>query len=334
MKYTDDGYVDFASFAPVLTKAINKGIVIPNDLCGDLYQGYWVYDNGVSYFLKIPNYYALSKADIQKRLFTEILLEELATIAGLNVIETKVALINKERHELGMISQSYLRDGYDVVSGSDIVLEYLDFLEKKIDPFTKKKMLYLYFKKNNTEDVLENDSLLSYNSLEFIWASLLYHFRNSKNKLGTVELIMQKLTKRYIFQFLMMQQDFHLKNWEIQENYTSSFLSPLYDLDHGFHNLFDTKYNNSMKSYMDNTDTVYLDFSRFYDSSSSEIKEEVHKQLSILTPEALINCINIIESKYNYTFPDDLKNGFINKYLKHYQKLLDICQDNKKSISR
>ncbi len=325
MDYTSEGYVDFEAFAPDLKKAEQQKKIVKNELCGEYYQGYWVFDNGMEYFLKVPNYYALDDEKIKKRIYTEILLEELAMNAGLNVIETKVALLDKKNHLLGMMSQSYLRDGYRICPGSEIVYDYLDFLENSKDPFTKKSPLKLYFQKNRVEDVLA-DNKNNYNSLEFVWASLLYHFRNSKNKLALVEAIMQKLTKRYIFQFLMMQQDYHLKNWEILETDNLAFLSPMYDLDMGFHDRFNSKRNNSMRSYMNPVDSVYEDFKRFYESSSTEIKEEVNKQLSLLTPEVILNCMMIIESKYRYTFPRDFKDTFLQKYTLHYDKLKELTK--------
>lgn len=328
MDYTSEGYINFEGFVPDLKQAKNSHKINQNQLCGEYYQGYWVHDNGIEYFLKVPNYYALSDEQIKKRIYTEILLEELAMNVGLNVIETKVALINKKDHLLGMISQSYLRKGYEVTTGADIIEEYLDFLEKSKDPFTKKNLLYLYFQNKSKDDVLEGfKSKGNYNSLEFIWASLLYHFRNSKNKLAHVESIMQKLTKRYIFQFLMMQQDFHLKNWEILENNTSAFLSPMYDLDMGFHDKFNSKRNNSMRSYMDEVSSIYDDFKRFYDSSSLEIQDEVKKQISLLPPEVILNCMQIIENKYLYTFPSELKEEFLKKYTEHYNRMKELTRD-------
>lgn len=328
MNYTEEGYIDLSWIGKDFRKAMQKGMLVPNDLCGPSYHGYWIYEGDSTYFLKIPNSYSLTKEETLKRIYTELLAEELATIVGLNVIETKVATLNKKRPSLAMISRSYLRDGYETISGADIAMEYLTFLEKSQDPLTKQNLLFEYFEERTVDDLLHHSfKKYEYNSLEFIWASLLYHFRYSKNKLSQVSSIMQKLTKRYIFSFIMMQQDYHLKNWEIQENESSAFLSPMYDLDLGLKEKFDSKKNNSMRSYMDSFSSVYEDFERFYTSSSDEVKKEVEKQMSLLNPEAIFQSMKIIEDKYPYVFPDELKEMFLKIQGAHFEELKSITKN-------
>ena len=72
----------------------------------------------------------------------------LAIIVGINVIESKIATLNAKKPSLAIISRSYLRNGYHVISGKDIVMEYLSFLEKSTDPFTKKIFCNFILTKN------------------------------------------------------------------------------------------------------------------------------------------------------------------------------------------
>lgn len=50
----DNGIVSLKSIVPNWQKAIKNNTVIPNDLCGSYYTGYWLNDiEGENYFLKI-----------------------------------------------------------------------------------------------------------------------------------------------------------------------------------------------------------------------------------------------------------------------------------------
>ena len=108
MYYTEDGFVDLSSIGKNLRKAREKGILVPNDLCGFFYNGYWLNGEDDTFFLKIPNPFALSKEAANKRIFTELLVEELAIIVGINVIESKIATLNAKKPSLAIISRSYL----------------------------------------------------------------------------------------------------------------------------------------------------------------------------------------------------------------------------------
>ena len=188
--------------------------------------------------------------------------------------------------------------------------------------------MQLYFDEKSLDELFSNyHNKFDYNSLEFTWASLLYHFRNSKEKPAIVSSIMQKLTKRYVFEFILMQTDYHLKNWEIQENSSSAFLSPMYDLDMGISEQFDSEKNNSMRSFMEDFSSVYDDFQRFYNNSTVEVKQEVQKQLSLLNPSAIMKSMEIIENNYKYTFPENYKEKFLNIYTAHYEKLKEITKN-------
>ena len=65
----DNGIVSLKSIVPNWQKAIKNNTVIPNDLCGCYYTGYWLNDiEGENYFLKISK-----KTGISKEIFIQII---------------------------------------------------------------------------------------------------------------------------------------------------------------------------------------------------------------------------------------------------------------------
>ena len=306
MDYTKDGFINLESIYRNRSKYLNK-IIIPNDLCGPHYNGYWLKMDNQTYFLKIPNT-LYDSTKIKREMFCELLGEELARLIGIQTIESNLAMLNSQSAFYGILSKSYLKSDEDIYSGRQIVEDYLTYLEKVKDPLTNKNSFYEYFGYQNQDimfdKISEGKLKYYYNSLEFIWASLEYHFKERKNKKEIVEGIMQKLTKRYIFQFILMQKDYHLANWEIAESDNGAYLVPQYDMDMSFSTTFTNESrNNSMRSEMPKVNDIYEDIRRFYNTSSSEFQNEFNRQINLLTEDVIASCIAKIAKKYNLDIP-------------------------------
>ena len=309
MKKTQEGYVDLSANIPNWNKARQKAKVIPSTRCGPYYQGWWIKNlDEEDWFLKV-----FYQKGIPYRFYVELLLEQLAQIVGIRSIDSKIVEVNKSQKIYGLISKDFRKKSCDIVSGKEIVLDFLENLEKR-----NKLEEYLGIK--NLEDL--NTATSEFNSLDCIWDSLQYRYYKIQNGNEIVMNIMTELAKRYTFLFLMMQSDFHLGNWEIIETQNNAYLTPMYDMDMSFRSSFlNSSQNNSMKSFLSKSTDVYEDFSRFYYSLPEKDQLLIENEIAVLTPEIISTTINLMPQLYCIEMPQEMKNKILERYSKHYQKM-------------
>lgn len=324
----DNGIVSLKSIVQNWQKAIKNNTVIPNDLCGSYYTGYWLNDiEGENYFLKISK-----KTGISKEIFIQIIGEELARMVGIETVHSKIVDVGSNTY--GLMSSNYIKYDDNILSGKEIVIDYLqhlysnDLLHLWLDtPLTMEEKED--FHDGYLEGMMEafNCRHVNCNSLNFIWDALSFQFRNKENGQIITERIVKDLTKRYLFSFMIMNKDFHLKNWEIIDIYGNYTLSPLYDIDLSFdRNFTNLDKNNSMKSYENNIENIYEDFEQYFSSSSDDFKKEFYRQQNILTPE---NVQEAMERIINIYQNDNLKKyaeQILKVYIPHYEQMCSLAK--------
>ena len=317
MKKTKKGFIDLNANIPNWNKKRQKGEIIPSEGCGPYYQGWWIKNlDEEDWFLKVFN-----QKGIPYRFYVELLLEYLAQMVGIRTVESKIVEVNKQLKTYGLISKDYRKKDCIIISGKEIVLNFLKHLEKS-------NLLedYLGIKKVNE---LENANS-EYNSLDCIWDALNYRYANFSNGKEIVANNMNEPAKRYTFLFLMMQSDFHLGNWEMIEQEKTAFLVPMYDMDMSFRTSFnDYAKNNSMKSYLTSTQDVYQDFSSFYFSLPEKDQIIIQNEILVLTPETIATAIDLMPKIYSIEMPNSMKETILQRYNEHYQKIIDITQNKR-----
>ncbi len=325
----NNGIVNLKSIVPNWRKAIKNHTVVPNDLCGCYYSGYWLNDiEGENYFLKISK-----KNGISKEIFVQIIGEELARMVGIETVHSKI--VDAGSNTYGLMSTNYIKYDDNILSGKEIVINYLQYLYSN-------NLLCLWLDTPLTPEEQEDfhDQYLegmmaaferrhvNCNSLNFIWDALSFQFKDKENGQIITERIVKDLTKRYLFSFMIMNKDFHLKNWEIIDIYGNYTLSPLYDVDLSFDYFFtDLDKNNSMKSYENSIESIYDDFTRYFSSSAENFKKEFYRQQNILTPE---NIKEAMERIINIYQKEDLKKyaeQILRVYAPHYEQMSRLVKD-------
>ena len=313
----DHGCLILTDIIPDWRKALKSGVLVANDLCGPYYQGYWLHHpDDKTYF-----FFFFRKKGLQDQLLVQILLEELAKAASISTVNSEIVNVNNQ-DLYGLLSLDYQTLDYEAISGADVVMEYLEYLEqnKKLEEVIGVKTI---------EELNADDSYKTFtiNSLSFIWEALEFFYRNHPQKSFVIFKIMEELSKRYVFSFILMQYDYHLKNWEILDNGNYAFIAPLYDMDLALNNMFHTlEKNNSLRSYEGPINSIYDDFERFLASSSTSFQWEVSRQIGLFTPEFLSQTIQNIEITHQHKFQEEFKTKLLNMYAKHYQKLVEIQQ--------
>lgn len=278
--------------------------------------------DGKDYFLKIGKDNQLSY-----QMVAELVAEELAALVNLRITNSNIAIINlsetkKPRYKYCLISDDYRKDNYDVFSGRDIIHEYLSYLEES-------NLLYEVLNVSSIDELRENeDKLASLNNLSFVWDSYLYHYRNYPNCNDIVESKMMEQVQRYIFRFLVMDNDYHLSNSEELDNIYehTSQMAPMYDLDEAFSNKF-SKCNNSLKSETYDVADPYEDFEHFLsisDKSFVELASNMHK---VLTFDALREAFYDVEVGKHIVIPEEYKSEIFKVYKDHYYKVAEILKE-------
>ena len=323
---SENGIILLDSLIPDWKKAVKNKQVVPNTLCGPHYKGYWL--NNIeekNYFLKISLHDGLDN-----QLFMQIFMEELARTVSINTVNSEIVRFNAKSKVYGIISNNYQMEGYNIVSGVEVIWEYLEYLESN---GKLKETLGIYsLDEVNKSSFSDNISL---NSLSFIWEALEYYYQKNPNKYLFVYKIVEELAKRYIYSFITMQYDFHLGNWELLDNQKHAFLVPMYDMELGFQKkFFDISKNNSMRAYEGPIQNIYDSFKQFFTSSSSSFQLETIRQLSVLTPETLLNILTNLENKYKTNKKIAIYKNINTFYKEHYQALLDITKSVKKEEGR
>lgn len=324
-----NGIVTLKSIVPDWRKAIKNNTVIPNDLCGGFYDGYWLNDiEGENYFFKISK-----KKGFSKELFNQILGEELARMVGIETVHSKV--VDVGNHFYGLLSFNYIKYNDEVFSGKSIVLQYLhhlykdNLLELWLDSCLTKEEKAA-FENENLDEMMQvlNAHNLNCNSLNFIWDALYYHFKDFSQGNLITEKIIKNLTQRYIFSFFIMNKDFHLKNWEVLDIHQNYRLSPLYDIDLSFDKSFsDLNKNNSLQSYETDIASIYEDFERYFYSSAESFRVEVYHQKEVLKPENVQAALDNILSIYQDPKLNSYADAIMTNYVSHYEQINAITKE-------
>ncbi len=273
------------------------------------YSGtYFVTLNDESYFIKVA-----SEKNIFYKMYAELVAERLAPLVNLDSIKSDIALINYgtdkiKDYRYALISKDYRKDGYDVYSNQEMNIYYMDELEKK----------GLY-------DKYYGDNSINQDSLDVIWDSYYYHYKDFKNRDAIVENKVKEQVRRFIFRFYIMDRDFHLGNGETLdcENLSLTEDSPMFDMDQAFNPLYYYR-NNSMRGA--GLDDPYDDFDSFLDISDDSVYSYASSMHNILTPEVLENTIKSMEHSDNIKVPNKYKNEMVSLYSKHYDKIGDILK--------
>lgn len=313
-----------SQFRPLLT----YGILVPNDKIGVKYLGYWLkLVNGSNWHIKITK-----EEGIPDNFYREIINERIARAMGLNPIQSRICKYTKDSKIYCLMSEDYRKDDYHVITGKEIVLDYLYHLEETG-----------YFKNNYGVDTFEElgDSY-NVNSLPIIYQALNFYFSNRcgvpvdnfspKKSNSIADTIYFELKNRYVYSYLTMQRDFHLDNFEILVNDHGAYLSPMYDLELSLSDEFyNTSVNTSLKASIDGSLSIDEDFQTFI-NASLENRKLVERMHYIVNPKDVMKFMEKMNSK-DITIPNNIKKEVLESFGRHYVKvdeMLNRTMDLKK----
>lgn len=179
-------------------------------------EQYWVYIDGEEYYFKPTVFGSRNYA------YNELLGYHAAKFLGLGACFCDLAILNGEK---GIISKSLRNDKVKLVSGSEILGDYLalNFDMVKDMGFDKELADSVY------EYGLSGDkkyfSAMYVNNLEIIWHALEYRYKDKIN----INEVMHQFILMYIFTIIFGDADKNPNNWFIMEDGDDISLSYLFD---------------------------------------------------------------------------------------------------------
>lgn len=259
--------------------------------------------NGTKYYYK---------SDPNSNPYSELLINCLANDYGIPSVLYDLATVKDTK---GVISKDFTKPNTNIISGKDIIVEYIKYLNKK----------------NNIDDI--EDILEHINNLEDIWNALDYHYRDLPNKLEIVSNLMNQIVDLFIFDILTYQSDRHFNNWSIIEEDDNISLAPIYDNE--LTALVDSEYSRLMPaSYVLAVDSFSLDdinkeLEKFIDVSEFNYKELIKDKMWIISNDNLKKAFSDIEKKIGYPIPKKIKENSLNLFREHRNNLEEVLNIKK-----
>ena len=179
-------------------------------------DGFITSTNEKKYYFKIKD---------NNRLFKELLAQEVAELLGIPHI-TYYPYSTKKCS--GVISESFIKDGFSYMSG-------IELLEDYIAKTNRKNREYLY--DCTTGGCI---SYKSYQDLYIIWQAVEQKFKHYPNYDYLIISFMDKLIKMVLFDLLIVNWDRYSRNWFIEYNNSEFRLVDALDHDFSFDSNFDS----------------------------------------------------------------------------------------------
>jgi hypothetical protein len=308
-----NGYIDLSSEIRK-TKINKRKNLVQTTRCST--DAYWIKNlNDKNYLFKV-----ILENNQQYR---SLIIEKMAAVVDIPVPHTELAILGYYKGEL---IEDYRKEGFSYISGTQILYEF--FLAMKDTEYIKSIIPeYLLKEKLNEEELEELFNRL--NNLETIWNALDFHYRKYPNKNTIVENMMSELAKRFAFDFITMQRDRHSSNWEVEENESTSTLTPHFDSNRSFYYpFFHLKFRINNEYHVN---YLYEELEYFLTYSDSFFCDYFYKLYELFTPEYLKKLIDQIEEELAFKFPKETLLELTGPYMKHYNKLTEIVERRKKN---
>ena len=271
------------------------------------YDHYWLLINGEKYYFKTSAY-----------IYEEVIASECARFLGIDAVVYDLA---EFKYLEGVISKSYRKEGYDYVSGDEILLEYLEdndnIIKLKEMGYDQEKLIQL------TRRYKIADSI---NTLEILWQVLEYRYpRNTED----IKRIMDNFVLIFILNILLSQTDGMPQNWEIEESIDGISLVPFFDGELMFKKLdvqIDSNCSLSV-NFNDKNRSNYDILREFLKVSSQEFINLFIEKFNLLTIENFLSIIEQIERRIGTKIPTIDRQEIIDNFIENRERIAIILEE-------
>lgn len=254
--------------------------------------------------------------------YIELVMEELARDFGIPSAHYDLATYNNKK---GVITKYFKKKNCKYLFGEDLLTEYVeDALKISEDDFS----------------TWEN-AILSHNSLEGIWRSLDYHYRNFKNHESIVWHLMSRLLDIFIFDILTHQKDRHSFNWGVVESDGKIDIQPLYDNEFAFDNIKELPplVSESLKEeepfyFSDDDHSFEESLLQFLEASGGRYIEKFQEQLPLIKEENILSVISRVEKRIHSKIPEYVKNHILDCFSDIFVETTETIQKYQEGLRK
>ena len=183
-------------------------------------EQYWVYIDDEEYYFK-PTVFDMGNEFVNFA-YKELVGYQAAKFLGIDACYTDLAVINGNK---GIISKSLRKEGINLVSGNEILGDYIADNFDIVKDMGMGSELASQTEKYGLGDTTRYFSAMYINNLEMIWQALEYRYKDKIN----IKSIMHQFVLMYMFTIILGDADKHPGNWFILENGENIKLAPLFD---------------------------------------------------------------------------------------------------------
>lgn len=277
-----------------------------------LYDKFWFSYNGDSVLYKDTPYHSCAP-------YAELIAEELAKSVNIPTAHYDLATF---RGRKGVISYQFYYPQINIVSGEDILSEYLG-------KYATEEGFCL-----NGIDTLEySDAMEEVNCLEHIWLALEERYKDREDRDILIPTLMTSIVDILIFDTITLQSDRHACNWCIIEDGDEIRVAPIYDNcklgNLSVNNLLEnSSKENVARLTADNNPTKGSSIEvikRFIELSSSIYHDRIINQLDTIET-SITGAIENVESRVSSKMPIGAKEEYISDVLNNINNIRGLIQ--------
>lgn len=183
-------------------------------------EQYWVYIDDEEYYFK-PTVFDLGNECVNFA-YKELVGYQAAKFLGIDACYCDLAILNGEK---GIISKSLRKNGVNLVSGNEILGDYIACNFDIVKDMGMGSELASQTEKYGLGDTTRYFSAMYINNLEMIWQALEYRYEDKIN----ISSVMYQFVLMYMFTIIFGDADKHPGNWFIVEGKDEVKLAALFD---------------------------------------------------------------------------------------------------------
>lgn len=296
MKRTN-GYIDLDSYYEDLDKKKLDTLIKPSDYSD---EHFWLTIDEEDYYFKATNFP-----------YNELVCYEIAKLLGMDALEYDLA---KFKNFYGVISKNYKKPGYKYIPGYDILKKYYDHNKEIVEKMGLSKI--------NWQEDYESPCYIHMNNLETIWTALEYSY-----PCFDISPSFLKIVNQFIFIILTAQEDKGSQNWEAEESENSIDIVNIFDnesayLGYDCEVAMSTNFDDACHKLMDVLKT-------FLNLSSQEFVNLFLEKYNLLSEEAFLNILDIVEVKTGVNIPESEKTRLISNFKNNRENIKIVLEELK-----
>lgn len=244
--------------------------------------------------------------------YNELVCSEIANLLNVNCVQYDLAILNRKE---GVISESYRKENATYIQGCDILEKF--WVDNK--EFVNEMGLRNFDWKKNWV----GPNYIHMNNLEIIWPCFYSLYKKYPEE--QIQKCINDLILQFIFMILTCQHDRGAHQWELEETPETISIVPMYDNEASFP---DSEIWTGMSTgFGDCEQSPSVVLKEFLTISSSEYVNLFLEKFNLLTEDAFIKAIHLVENKISAAIPLNDKDKLITNFRRNRSNIEKILEE-------